>query len=214
MYLSRIRLNEKKRDTQAALDSPSKFHGAVERCFDAREDRKLWRIDTLHDAYYLLILSPGKPELTEIKRQFGFPGEGDQIKSYDAFLDSIRQGSIWQFRLAANPVNSVPQGNGKRGKVVAHVSEKYQMEWLRKKAEKNGFTVISDGPCVIRSGWKIFQKKDGMTVRIKEVIYQGILRVDDIERFKQALISGIGREKAYGMGLLTIMRAGGITSGD
>ena len=39
------------------------------------------------------------------------------------------------------------------------------------------------------------------------VTYEGMLTVTDAELFRQALTQGIGREKAYGMGLLTIMRA-------
>jgi len=37
------------------------------------------------------------------------------------------------------------------------------------------------------------------------VTYEGILTVTDKERFRKTLIEGIGREKAYGMGLLTVV---------
>ena len=36
------------------------------------------------------------------------------------------------------------------------------------------------------------------------VTYEGVLTVVDAEIFKKALVNGIGREKAYGMGLLTV----------
>lgn len=35
--------------------------------------------------------------------------------------------------------------------------------------------------------------------------YEGILKVCDEEKFKELLVAGIGRGKAYGMGLLTIV---------
>lgn len=35
--------------------------------------------------------------------------------------------------------------------------------------------------------------------------YKGILKVYDEEKFKELLVAGIGRGKAYGMGLLTIV---------
>ena len=205
MYLSRIRLDTDKRSTQLALVSPSKIHGAVENCFEKKEERKLWRIDRLNAGYYLLILSPCRPDLRKIKSQYGYPGDEDEIKSYDPLLVRVKNGTIWQFRLTANPVHSVKEGKG-RGKIVAHVSEKYQMEWLEKRAGQNGFTILSEGSCVTGSEWKIFYKnKGGKRVRLKEATFEGILKVEDQELFKKALVDGIGLGKAYGMGLLTIM---------
>ena len=40
---------------------------------------------------------------------------------------------------------------------------------------------------------------------LRKVTYEGILEINDAELFKTALINGIGRGKAYGMGMLTIM---------
>ena len=42
-------------------------------------------------------------------------------------------------------------------------------------------------------------------VSIKGVTYEGILKVCDEDKFKELLVTGIGRGKAYGMGLLTIV---------
>lgn len=207
MYLSRVKLNANKRSTELALASPNKFHGAVESCFLDKADRKLWRIDKLGGNYYLLILSPEKPCLSNIKDQYGFQESADEIKNYDKFLQKIEEGSVWQFRLVANPTYTVKKERNERGKVKAHVSERYQMEWLNDKALSNGFSVLTEGSCVVGSEWKVFYKK-GYTskVRFKETVFQGILRVEDLALFQNALIHGIGRGKAYGMGMLTIMR--------
>ena len=37
--------------------------------------------------------------------------------------------------------------------------------------------------------------------------FEGLLRVTDAALFREALTRGIGRGKAYGLGLLTLMRA-------
>ncbi len=34
--------------------------------------------------------------------------------------------------------------------------------------------------------------------------YEGMLRVENADLLKQALVDGVGRGKAYGMGLLTV----------
>ena len=208
MYLSRVPLDISKRKTQIALAAPNKFHGAVEEAFLEKQERNLWRIDTLKGQIYLLILSEKKPDLSDIEAQFGYPDLRGETKRYDGLLDQIENGSLWHFRLVANPAHSLKEGEG-RGKVVAHTSERYQISWLDEQAEKKGFRLIPDTIRVRGSRWKMFKKHDqGPKVRILEVAFEGMLQVQDVDAFKEALINGIGRGKAYGMGLLTIMRTG------
>ena len=55
------------------------------------------------------------------------------------------------------------------------------------------------------SQWYRFRKgAQRQNVRMLAVTYEGILAVTDAQAFRMALTKGIGREKAYGMGLLTI----------
>ena len=61
---------------------------------------------------------------------------------------------------------------------------------------------------IIQRSWHIFRKgkEQGKNrVSIKGVTYEGILKVCDEDKFKELLVTGIGRGKAYGMGLLTIV---------
>ena len=44
-----------------------------------------------------------------------------------------------------------------------------------------------------------------MEVTLLAVSFEGVLKVEDAEIFRKTLISGIGREKAYGMGLMTVI---------
>lgn len=209
MYLSRIPLDIQRRKTQIALVSPNKIHGAVENAFLEKQNRNLWRIDTLKNQTYLMILSSCKPDLEKIAQQFGYPDHSGESKAYEGLLNQIQQGSTWRFRLVANPTHSIPNAEG-RGKVVAHTSKKYQLEWLEKQSQKNGFALLPESTGVRSSNWKIFQKQNAkQKVHILEVAFEGKLRVENVESFKSALINGIGREKAYGMGMLTIARSEG-----
>ena len=84
------------------------------------------------------------------------------------------------------------------------------MEWLKLQSEKKGFYIFPDTVRVQGSNWKVFYKQGSkQKVRILEVAFEGRLKVEDADVFKDALVNGIGREKAYGMGLLTIARNGG-----
>lgn len=201
MFLSRIKLNTNLRKTQLAFASPNLFHGAVERCFNERQERNLWRIDKLSGQYHLMILSKNIPSLENLEEQFGYKGSSE-TKPYDGLLDRIENGQKWRFRLVANPTNSI-KNNGKK-KILAHVSEKYQLEWLTKKADQHGFKV--DDVTVMSSGWKMFKKHgDSAQVRLKEAAFEGVLTVKDVDAFRNALMYGIGRGKVYGMGMLTVV---------
>lgn len=211
MYFSRVLLDVSKRKTQAALVSPNKFHGAVEEAFCERQGRNLWRVDHLRGRSYLLLVSAERPNLSRIAAQFGFEDDCGESKDYDGLLGRIEKGSEWYFRLAANPVHSVWDGRKdgqKRGKVTAHTSERFQLKWLEEQAVKRGFSLLPGSVRVMESNWRIFIKNNsGQKVWILEAVFEGKLRVEDVDLFRDALVNGIGREKAYGMGLLTIVRA-------
>lgn len=207
MFLSRIPLDRYNRNTLRALNSPSMFHGAVESSFNGERKRNLWRIDLLNNQLYLLLLSDCEPELSELYSQFGTKELPFEIKSYDGLLDRIEKGTKWRFRLTANPTRSVfdPE-NGKRGKVVAPKTIELQKKWLIEKSEKNGFSVTENSFDIVNRKWFRFYKKGSKAISIISVTYEGVLEITDAELFKNALVNGIGRGKAYGMGLLTVMR--------
>lgn len=203
MYLSRITLNIALRETMKALVSPSIFHGAVERSFDGARARRLWRIDDLNGKKYILILSEVKPKLKNFARQFGYDGEYE-IKDYTPLLNRILNGEKWRFRLTANPVVSKSHG-----KIMAHITPEFQKKWLSSRAEKLGFSLNEAEFQTVQSKWYDFRKKEGegnSRVRLLSVTFEGILTVTNAEQFKATLCNGIGREKAYGQGLLTVMR--------
>lgn len=208
MYLSRIELDISKKQTQVALSARNKFHGAIENTFFGEDDerlRNLWRIDKVNGKMYLLLLSRLKPDLSNLVKQFGVASSTFETKEYDVLLNRITEQSVWQFRLVANPTKCLKKANG-RGKRVAHVTPEHQKEWLVRQAEKHGFQISGESLQIMDSTWMMFNKRGERMVRALAVTYEGLLKVTDVERFRIALIDGIGREKAYGMGLLTIMR--------
>ena len=208
MYLSRVSLDLRKRETMMALVNPQRFHGAVERAFPGERRRRLWRLDQLGDRLYLMILSEDKPELLSVVEQFG-TGEPGKTKDYDSLLERVVPGSVWRFRLAANPTISKALADkpSERGKVQAHSTPEFQEKWLRDRAEKHGFSLKYVQ--VTASKWLRFQKgRQGRPVTLLSVVYEGVLEVTDPLLFRRALTEGIGRGKAYGQGLLTVMRGG------
>ena len=209
MYLTRMQLDISKRTTMRALAFPNLFHGAIEQAFTGERKRNLWRIDCLNGNYYLLILSEDKPDLTKALNQFGMATAEPhwETKPYDNLLSRVRNDARWHFRLVANPTRSAaPAGQKMRGRVHAHISDKYQREWLLRQAEKNGFSVKEGEFSVVHIMRYRFRKhaSTGDRVTLLSVTFEGVLTVVDAVRFVRAMTSGIGRGKAYGQGLLTI----------
>jgi len=195
-----------------ALASPQILHAAVTGSFpmsaSQHDGRILWRIDALGNSTYLLVSSPGKPDFTHIVEQFGWPGSEQtwESKDYDALLNRLHDGQNWNFRLRANPAHrekaSVP---GETGKLFAHVTVRQQEQWLMERAAQYGFHVGEGSFAVMhREIKKFWREKKQVTLGI--ATFEGTLEVVDKALFTHTLLNGIGRAKAYGCGLLTIMR--------
>ena len=193
----------KKRKTLQALSTPSIIHGIIESACGGQRARNLWRIDRLYDKEYLLILSHEKPNLDDATDQIGV---GTAItKNYNTLLERVHSDTCWHFRLCANPTYSLKSTDGSRGKVKAHITKEHQRAWLIKQGEKHGFHVTEGSFDVVESRWYYFKGNKPRQVSILSVTYEGVLKVTDENVFREALVSGIGRQKAYGLGLLTIM---------
>ena len=209
MYLSRAELDPTRRETMVALISPQKFHGAVENAFPGARRRRLWRLDQLGEKLYLLLLSEERPDLTALCAQFG-TGAPPETRPYDPLLERVTAGSCWQFRLTANPTRSKKDSaaHTARGTLKPCYLEVEQEEWLWAQAAKHGFALREEEFTVTRVQWQHFAKHGTRPVTLLAVSYEGILQVTDAEQFRALLCQGMGRGKAYGLGLMTVMRGG------
>lgn len=202
-----------------ALASPQVIHGAVESCFnphiaepDVSRERLLWRVDYVADKCYLLLLSEEKPNLAVLVHQFGHSDvqSSGETKEYLPFLEKLQNGQRWQFRLRANPVRNSAKETDKsgRGKVFAHVTAEQQIQWLMARAEACGIALKQEEFTIVHTDWKRFYKgsRGQHQIVLRTATFEGILSITDVERFRLSLTRGIGKAKAYGCGLMTIMR--------
>ncbi|ROO52787.1 CRISPR system Cascade subunit CasE [Micromonospora sp. Llam0] len=217
MYLTRLRINPARRGARKLLSSPHAMHAAVRAAFaDAASyerpgARTLWRLDTPAPAtVHLYIVSPGRPDLTHLVEQAGWPTtETWTTRDYDGLLASLRPGQEWAFRLTANPTHSGRKtADAKETQRFGHLREPEQVQWLTRRAEQHGFALASqhDGHPNLRLHQRqnhTFKRGLG-TVTLTTATYDGILQIIDIDLFRRALTSGIGHAKAYGCGLLTL----------
>lgn len=209
IFLSRIELDISRHDTRRAIASPQSLHAAIEGCFSdspGEKSRKLWRLDYLREHMYLLLLSSEKPNFVRFSDQFCALDVQEEIKDYRVLLAQIQPGQSFRFRLRGNPVHSVQTEKGKRGKVLAHVTATHQRGWLIKKAQACGFELTEGEFDVVETRLlRFWRKQKERPVEINTVVFEGKLKVIDAVSFIKALTFGVGRAKAYGCGLLTVM---------
>lgn len=191
------------------------MHAAVQAAFppNALQDaggRALWRIDQPSAmSKTLLIVSPMAPDLTHVVEQAGWQTtQAWQTREYRLLLDQLSPGQQWSFRLRANPVKNVRLDGWSDTKPVGHVTVKQQQDWLVSRTAANGFH-IPDGPqssaaFSVVGRDRLQFKKGGHQVSLTTATYEGVLEVDDADVLRSSLISGIGRAKAYGCGMLTL----------
>ena len=209
-YLSRVEIDVANRQKIKDLSHVGAYHNWVESCFPSevtkgQRSRKLWRIDVLNGKPYLLILSQSFPDKEKLER-YGVLNTGES-KKYDDFLSRIENGKAYTFRTVLNPTYSVFKPGEKRGKVFPEITVAQQISYLERQAEKNGFILVKDNYEITNRNFVVLKKAGSRPVKLSQVAFEGRLIVSDKEKFLAALTNGIGREKAYGCGLMTVIPA-------
>lgn len=207
MYLSRVQIDTNNRQKIRSLTHLGAYHDWVERSFPqewerGERSRKLWRIDRLGGRQYLLVVSNEAPELDALCR-YGVQGTAE-MKLYDPFLNALHAGEHCRFRVVLNPVVAVPAGHGERGHIRPHVTVEHQMAYLSARAEKHGFSVQEGAYSIIARDFA-FWRKGKEHVRLSRVAYEGILKIEDASLFRTLLTEGMGKKKAYGFGMMTVI---------
>jgi CRISPR system Cascade subunit CasE len=191
----------------------------------------LFRLENSAYAPTVLVQSTRLPDWSVI-RNYTTAIEGPKSVSLrdQAGVPRITKGSLYKFRLLANPTKKQQFGEGASRpghRRIGLYTEAEQSAWLMRKAEQHGFALMplpegpswcdplgDDNPKVdvrIRSeGMRSGRRRNevGTATQLKHlgVQFEGVLRVTDPALFTQALQNGIGSGKAFGFGLLSIAR--------
>ena len=113
--------------------------------------------------------------------------------------DSLLKHERYRFYLVVNPVR---RENASR-KLVP-VRGQAVRQWFCDKTPSWGFQADPDQLEIVEQGvWKFVKKDSPVTLAFVKV--SGTLRVTDAERFKESFCMGIGKGKAFGLGMLQII---------
>jgi CRISPR system Cascade subunit CasE len=90
---------------------------------------------------------------------------------------------------------------------IAQLVEEGGIKWLSMRSERNGFSFLAEEVRIEGySQYQVAKKGCRTAIRYSTLDFTGLLTVEDISLFQQALCEGIGPAKAFGCGLLLLRR--------
>jgi len=226
MYFSRVSINPSAVDVKQlaclACADGYREHQQLWRLFDEDPDAKrdfLFRREQVNGWPHFFVVSNRKPEKTDGIWNI-------ESKEYEPKIHSDQQ---LAFSIRVNPVVTHTGDDGKKQRhdVVMHLKKQtgYQklsgdkrppliqlveqagIEWLNKRAEKQGF---SFNPAAVRvdayTRNRVLKKRSNHSIHYSTLDFTGLLTVTEADNFKTALYQGIGSAKAFGCGLLLVRR--------
>lgn len=207
MFLSKLILDLRSKQARTDLASPYQLHATLCRAFapeNQRPPRFLWRLEE-GKSPQVLVQSAEAPDWQVLLQRFpGYFAQPPQSKPIP--LEHLQPAQILRFRLKANPTVTKrdpadPEGKKRKRHGLKDVEE--QLQWLHRQSQKSGFTVL--GAMVAGSERVKIYKHDGRSpIVIQSALYEGHLKITELETFKQTLATGLGHAKALGFGLLSI----------
>ncbi len=97
----------------------------------------------------------------------------------------------------------MPTALTKNGRRVPLGKREELVEWIKRKGDQGGFTVVEATPRTFSRGREYFER-NGRPGLHSAVESQGMLTVTDPAKFHETFTRGIGSAKAFGFGLLVI----------
>ncbi|MFU0562307.1 type I-E CRISPR-associated protein Cas6/Cse3/CasE [Gardnerella swidsinskii] len=75
---------------------------------------------------------------------------------------------------------------------------------LVKRLQALGFSLNENEFAIVERGYSLFTKSE-KPIRLSKAVYQGILTISDADIMRKTLLEGIGKKKAYGFGMMTVI---------
>lgn len=198
MYLSRIKLDRNDPGVRQCLRNCQDMHRSIMKMFNT--DRKsagvLFRLSLENMTIYMLSCVEPKQCVP------GMTITG--TKDITDFERCISSDDVFDFDILLSPSKKVKEQDVKNSRRRFLRTAEERVQWMERKAEQNGFSIIN---CQEQKYLTMFCKhsseNDGKML-CNTMRYTGTLTLTDKDKFVSAFKSGIGSEKAYGLGMLLL----------
>lgn len=206
MYRSQLRLDRRNPSVRQALGNCGDMHRNLMKAFDipdhtpnARESLLLlYRLMEQGNQLQLYVMSNEMPDWARVKGVEPL----SEVLCVDSLKDKLEEGNLFRFSLFAAPTKKIRREGKLSGRVYLRNPEE-RTGWLARHAASGGFELLS---CREIAEKQVSGRKSGCEIHYTGVLFDGVLRITDRERFWQTYCAGIGAGKAYGLGMLMIAR--------
>ena len=202
MNLTQLTFNPRSAQARRDLADAYEMHRTLSRVFANTKSQPPWRFVWRQERDINPWTCP------TVLVQSRFVGDWEVLKSLPAYLQNppktksidleryVRAGK-YRFRLVANPTVS------RMGKRRGLTKTEEQIQWLGRQGSNHGFTVTA----TVVSAADLFEskRKENAHITVQRVAFDGLLEVQQPERVRHVLLNGLGRAKAFGCGLLSLV---------
>lgn len=234
MYLSKLLLNPRSRAIRRDEANPYEMHSSLCYAFQKADEptpadnrdpsegktvhKFLWRLEpSTKGASILLVQSETEPQWdTFAERNADYFSHEVETKRLP--LEHLTEGQHLRFRLRANPTVTKRHEDrpNKQKRVGLYKPEdllgytnddgEWIPGWLERQAQRSGFDLLAFDVTEVEH-LRFFKHKGGNPITLQSTLFDGYLKINDLEQFKKTLVNGVGKAKALGFGLLSVARA-------
>jgi len=165
-----------------------------------RQAGVLYRIDHTQAGTQILVQSIQRPNTAELPNGYGMVA----TTALDPLLSMLDKGMTVRFRLVANATKRHGRTSPYAGKLSALTGTAAE-QWWAERAGRAGLTLHT---CTMTSLPDLTGKRAAeseRTIRHAARRYDGIAVITDPDAARAAVLSGIGRGKSHGCGLLSLI---------
>lgn len=138
--------------------------------------------------YRIIVQSDVKPDFSRVRWI-----KNAECYNYEKENLPLNDNDICYFHLKTIPYRSV---DGKRKSITDEVEK---MQWMINRLEKSGCKVLKIS--LKNDTLNMYLNRGGKDVTLVPTLFDTIIRVEDKNKFWEQCVSGIGKQKSYGLGL-------------
>ncbi|MGP4001373.1 type I-E CRISPR-associated protein Cas6/Cse3/CasE [Streptomyces sp. 8N706] len=208
--LARIRLNPLSRAVQRDLRDATEMHRTLMKLMPdnlgdtpRKNTGLLYRLDETDESSTLIVQSRTPLDATRLPTEYG----RIDVKDLAPMFGALRKGLAVRYRIVLNPVKRerLPlDRKNQRGRIVPLDGPDADQWWSRRAADAGLqlHTLLPTSLTPVRP-----RTKAAPPMRHSLLRYDGTATVTDTDALTEAVLTGIGRGKAYGAGLLSLAPA-------
>lgn len=200
MYLIKIQMDRRDPGVRQCLADCQDMHRSLMRWFvgSRQEAGVLYRVRT--DNLQVYLYSQSAPDLTAAIPGFTVVG----VKNVSDWLAALCEGEVFGFSLLAQPCRRAAQEGQKNSRRRMLRTPEERLAWMEAKAACSGFTLRSVNEMDQPSLFGRHAEEAGGKMAIGAVLFEGQLQITDAVLFRHAVETGIGPDRAYGLGMLLL----------